>query len=136
MLRRLRPLITYGALLWPGLLVAALIAWQVMPCFYMSADSAAYVELARSLASGRGYTFNEEPFFGYQPVFPGILALGIVILGDSVLMMRIVVALSAAISSVIWFHCATPCATARCSRSGATTPKRHTAANRVSRAES
>lgn len=96
MLRRLRPLIRYGALLWPGLLVAALIAWQVMPCFYMSADSAAYVELARSLASGRGYTFNEEPFFGYQPVFPGILALGIVIFGDSVLTMRIIVALSAA----------------------------------------
>jgi 4-amino-4-deoxy-L-arabinose transferase-like glycosyltransferase len=89
------PLITYGAMLWPGLLVAALIAWQVMACFYMSADSAAFVELGRSLASGHGYTFNEEPFFGYPPVFPAVLALGILIFGDSVLMMRIVVALSA-----------------------------------------
>ncbi len=85
----------YGALLWPGLMVAALLCAQVVPCFYMSADSAAYVELARNLASGRGYLFNEERFYGYPPVFPGMLAAGILVFGDSIVMMRAVVVLSA-----------------------------------------
>jgi len=90
-----RKLIVHGALLWPALLVAGLLVAQIVPCFYMSADSAAYVELARNLALGRGYTFNGEPFFGYPPVFPELLAGGILVFGNHIVVMRAIVVLSA-----------------------------------------
>jgi len=76
------------ALLWPAVLVAALLCAQIVPCWYISADSAVYVELARNLSSGRGYVFNGEAFFGYPPVFPGLLAAGMYVFGQSAVVMR------------------------------------------------
>lgn len=81
-----------GALAWPGLVVLGLIVAQVVPCWRVTPDSAVYIELGRNLAAGRGYVYNEEPFFGYPPVFPGLLAAGIAVFGDSYLVMRAVMA--------------------------------------------
>ena len=99
----LKSAIKAGALLWPVVIVAGLILVQVQACWSITPDSAAYVELARNLASGRGYLYNEEPFYGYPPVFPAMLAAAILLFGDSYLVMRALMALSAlAFLGVSW----------------------------------
>jgi len=84
-----------AAMLWPLAIIAVMIFAQVLPCWYVTPDSAIYIELARNVASGRGYVYNEECYYGYPPVFPSLLAVGIWSFGDSILMMRAVMALAA-----------------------------------------
>jgi branched-subunit amino acid transport protein AzlD len=99
----LKNAIRVAALLWPGLAVLGLIVVQLQPCWNVTPDTSVYIELGRNLASGRGYFFNGEPFYGYPPVFPGMLAAAIALFGDSYLVMRAVVTLSAiAFLAVSW----------------------------------
>jgi hypothetical protein len=99
----LKSAIKTGALLWPGLVVAGLILVQVQPCWRVTPDSAVYIELGRNLASGRGYIYNEEPFYGYPPVFPALLAVAISLFGDTYLVMRALMAvLALAFLGVSW----------------------------------
>jgi len=92
---RFTSVIRYGALCWPILVVVALLWAQVVPCWYVTPDSAVYIELGRNLAAGHGYVYNGEPYFVYPPVFAALLALGIRLFGDSMVMMRAVMVLAA-----------------------------------------
>ncbi|MBN1918302.1 MAG: hypothetical protein JW889_10355 [Verrucomicrobia bacterium] len=88
-------LVRSGALCWPILVVVALLWAQVVPCTCVYPDSHVYIELGRNLAAGRGYVYNDEPYFIYPPVFPAMLAAGIRLFGDSMVMMRAIMALAA-----------------------------------------
>jgi hypothetical protein len=55
-----------------GILLLSL-PWSRQPCWDMAADGARYVQLARSLARGEGYTFNGEPYTLRPPGFSAML---------------------------------------------------------------
>ncbi len=103
MATQFRKVIKAGACLWPGVIVAGLLLIQVVPCWYVTPDSAVYIELGRNLAAGRGYVYNEEPFYGYPPIFPALLAAAIRLFGDSYLVMRAVNVLAAAAFLILSF---------------------------------
>lgn len=57
------------SVIWLGL-----VATQLSPCFDMNPDSAIYIELARSIAQGRGYTLEGLFCRGYPPGFSLMLS--------------------------------------------------------------
>jgi hypothetical protein len=80
-----------------GLVLAAIVVLQfllvVNNSWKATPDSALYLELGESLATGRGYVFNGEPHTYVPPGFPAIIAFGARFFGESFLTYRMLMAL-------------------------------------------
>jgi len=79
-----------------GVFAAIAVAYlaTVSPVWFVHPDSAKYLGLARSLAYGKGYTFNYMPHGKYVPVFPLLLAPVWMTMGRDFVAMQVVVALT------------------------------------------
>jgi hypothetical protein len=76
------------------LLVAAVVYVASVPgTLFIKPDTCVYMSVARSLARGEGYTYNDGPFGKYPPVFPLALSAVYVTAGQDIRAMQTLVAL-------------------------------------------
>ncbi|MFP4058216.1 MAG: ArnT family glycosyltransferase [Candidatus Brocadiia bacterium] len=71
-------------------ILAATYLGSVTGIFIINPDSCTYMGLGRSLAEGRGYEFNFAPYAKYPPVYPAILSLVYLTVGESIRAMQLV----------------------------------------------